>query len=352
MMTPENVESMVAFKANEVDGFVSRPHADKPIVLVFGPDAGLVHERVEKIVNASVDDPRDPFALVRIEGDTLASEPSRLAEEAHTVPLFGGRRAIWVKAGGRPFVDAVEMVVATPAVDCRIVIEAGDLRRTAPLRTLCEKARSAAVLPCYADTERDLIRLVDDEMREAKLAIAPDARAALVSLIGGDRQASRSEIRKLTLYAHGRDRVVLDDVLAVVTDASALGLDAVIDAAFGGRPSEAETQFSKAVAAGTSAGSILSWAVRYVTQLHKARVALDAGENTFAAMRSFVPPVHFRREDQVKATLNTWTEPRLSRAMEQLAEAAFNARRTPKLAAALAQRALLTIAQQGRRRAG
>ena len=40
-------------------------------------------------------------------------------------------------------------------------------------------------------------------MRAAKLTIAPDARAALVSLIGGDRQASRSEIRKLALYAHG-----------------------------------------------------------------------------------------------------------------------------------------------------
>ena len=75
-------------------------------------------------------------------------------------------------------------------------------------------------------------------MREAKLTIAPDARAALVPLIGGDRQASRSEIRKLALYAHGKDRVELDDVLAVVADASALALDAVVDAAFAGRTAE------------------------------------------------------------------------------------------------------------------
>ena len=204
---------MVALKANEVDAFVARPSAERPIVLVCGPDAGLVHERAEKIINASVDDPNDPFALVRIEGDALAAEPSRLVEEAHTVPLFGGRRAVWVKAGSRNFAAAVEAVVASPPADCRIVIEAGDLRRTAPVRAICEKARCAAVLPCYADTERDLIRLVDDEMREAKLTIAPDARAALVSLIGGDRQASRSEIRKLALYAHGKDRVTLDDVV-------------------------------------------------------------------------------------------------------------------------------------------
>src|ERR1043166_9232069 len=80
---------MVALKAAEVDSFVARPAADRPIVLVCGPDAGLVHERAEKIIKASVDDPNDPFALVRIEGDALASDPSRLVEEAHTVPLFG-----------------------------------------------------------------------------------------------------------------------------------------------------------------------------------------------------------------------------------------------------------------------
>jgi DNA polymerase-3 subunit delta len=352
-MTAENAarQRMVALKPSEADAFVARPSAERPIVLVFGPDAGLVHERAEKIVQASVEDVRDPFALVRLEGDALAAEPSRLVEEAHTVPLFGGRRAVWVKAGGRNFVAAVEAVVAQPPTDCRIVIEAGDLRRNAPLRAVCEKAKSAVAIPCYIDNERDLMRLVDDEMRAAKLSIAPDARSALVALIGGDRAASRSEIRKLALYAHGKASIGLDDVMAIVADASALALDAVVDAAFGGRTAETEAQVSKALTAGTSAGSILSWALRHVTQLHKARLALDDGEPPDAALRSFVPPVNFRRADAVKAALTAWSTPRLQKAMEQLAEAAFNVRRTAPLAGALTQRALLTIAQQGRRNA-
>src|SRR5476649_499036 len=152
---------MVALKPAEIDAFVARPNPERTVVLVCGPDAGLVHERAEKLIKLSVDDPNDPFALVRMEGDLLASEPSRLVEEAHTVPLFGGRRAVWVKAGGRNFAAAVEAVLAAPPTDCRIVIEAGDLKRNAPLRAICEKAKCAAVLPCYIDTERDLIRLVD-----------------------------------------------------------------------------------------------------------------------------------------------------------------------------------------------
>ena len=73
-------------------------------------------------------------------------------------------------------------------------------------------------------------------MRAADLAIAPDARAALMPLLGGDRRASRAELRKLVLYPRGKERIEVDDILAVVADASALAIDALIDAAFAQAP--------------------------------------------------------------------------------------------------------------------
>jgi DNA polymerase-3 subunit delta len=340
---------MVAIKKPDADTFAARPDPARPIVLIYGPDAGLVRERAEKIIGASVNDVNDPFALVRLEGDELASTPSRLAEEAHTVPLFGGKRAIWIKAGSRNFAPAVEMVLATPPADCRIVIEAGDLRKSSPLRTCCEKAKIAAAIPCYADDERDLVRLIDTEMREAKLTITADARAALISLIGSDRQASRSEIRKLTLYAHGQKQIDLDDVLTVVADASGLALDAVVDAAFAGRTGETEAQLAKAAEAGTSAGAVVSAALRHVAQLHKARIAVDAGERADMALNNFVPPMHFSRRSKVEAAVSAWSAPKLARAMEQLAEAALSIRRTPALADSLGQRAVLQVATTARR---
>ena len=145
---------MTAIKAADVERFIAKPDPRQPIVLIYGPDAGLVHERAEALVKASVDDPNDPFAFVRIDGDDLAGNPSRLVEEAHTVPLFGGRRAVLVKAGSRNIAPAVEVVVGAPSNDCRVIIEAGDLRKTAPLRALCEKAKNAAALPCYVDNAR------------------------------------------------------------------------------------------------------------------------------------------------------------------------------------------------------
>jgi DNA polymerase III subunit delta len=341
---------VTAVKAADVDRFIARPDAGTPIVLIYGPDAGLVRERVEALVRASVEDPNDPFALARIEGEELSANPSRLIEEAMTVPLFGGRRAVLVRAGTRNIAAALEPVIAAPSNECRVIIEAGNLSKSAPLRALCEKAKVAAALPCYADNAAAVGRLVDDELGAAGLSIAPDARTALLSLLGGDRLASRNEIRKLALYAQGRQRVELADVLAVTADASALALDGVLDAAFAGRTGDSESEFAKARAGGSSPAAILSAAIRHVANLHKMRLAVDAGDAAEFAMKRGTPPVHFTREKLVGEALRAWSAPRLLRAMSQLAEASLEARRNAALAETIAQRALLAVAVNARRR--
>ena len=342
---------MTAVKAADVDRFIAKPNPAQSIMLVFGPDAGLVRERVDALVRASVDDPSDPFALARIEGDELAGNPARLVEEAHTVPLFGGRRAVLVKAGTRNIAAAVEMVVASPSSECRIIIEAGDLRKNAPLRALCEKVKVAAALPCYADNERALAQLIDEELQAEKLGIEPDARAALLGLLGGDRLASRNEIRKLVLYAKGQKNIDLNDVMAVVADASEMALDGVIDAAFAGRTADADSEFSKARASGSSPAAIISAAIRQVANLHKMELAIEGGDSIEFAMKRAAPPVHFSRERQVSEALRAWSPLRLLRAMEQLAEASLEMRRNAPIAEAIAQRTLLSLAVAARKKA-
>jgi DNA polymerase-3 subunit delta len=215
---------------------------------------------------------------------------------------------------------------------------------------LCERARNAVAIPCYPDDERSLARLIDDEMRAANLVMAAEARTALVPLLGGDRRASLCEIRKLALYAHGRSAVELDDVLAVIADASSLALDRVVDAAFAGRHGEVEGEFAKARIAGTAPGTMLSAAQRQLAQLHKVRIAIEAGASIDEALADTRPPLHFTRRRAVEAALRSWTAARLERAMAQLAEAALDARKQSSLAESIAQRALISIAGAARRK--
>jgi DNA polymerase-3 subunit delta len=341
---------VVALKGRDVDAFLARPDAGRPIILLYGPDAGLVRERADALMASAVDDPNDPFSLVRLDGDELSAEPSRLVDEAMTVPLFGGRRAIRVRAGSRSFAGGIDTLADMPLKDCRIVIEAGELRPESPLRKACERAKTAVAIACYPDTERDLAKLIDDELRVSDLRIAPDARAVLTALLGGDRQASRNELRKLALYSHGQGEVTLDDVMTVVSDASELKLDPIVDSAFAGKPDVVESEFVKAMVAGTYPGVIIMAAQRQAAWLHKSALAVAEGTPTSTLLESGYPRVHFSRKANVEIALRNFSPTKLAAIIEQLATAAFDMRKQTALAAAIAQRTLLAIAANARRR--
>src|SRR6201994_2794504 len=290
---------MVALRGRDIDTFLARPDPARPIILLYGPDAGLVRERADALLKSAVDDPNDPFSMVKLDGDELSAEPSRLIDEALTVPLFGGRRAIRVRAGSRSSASGVETLADTPLKDCRIVIEAGDLRAESPLRKACERAKTAVAIACYPDTERDLARLIDEELKLSNLRIAQDARAVLMGLLGGDRQASRNELRKLTLFAHGEGEVTLDHVMAVVADASEMKLDPIVDGAFAGRPDLVESEFAKAMVAGTYPGVIISAAQRQAAWLHKSALAIADGAPASTVLDGGFPRLHFSRKAMV-----------------------------------------------------
>ncbi len=342
---------MVALRGKEIDAFLARPDPGRPIILLYSPDAGLVRERADALLASAVDDPNDPFSLVKLDGDELSAEPSRLVDEAMTVPLFGGRRAIRVRAGSRSFASGVDTLADTPLKDCRIVIEAGELRAESPLRKACERAKTAVAIGCYPDGERELAKLIDDELKIASLRIALDARATLMALLGGDRQASRNELRKLTLYAHGKVEVTLDDVMAVVADASELKLDPIVDGAFAGKPELVESEFAKAMVAGTYPGVIVSAAQRQAAWLHKSALAVAEGTPLATVLDGGFPRLHFSRKPAVEAALRHFNAVRLGAIIDQLATAALDMRKQPAIAAAIAQRALASIAANARKKA-
>jgi DNA polymerase III subunit delta len=339
---------MVAVKAGDVEGALRRPDPRIGVFLFYGPDIGLINERARSLAERSVDDAADPFQLVRIDGDDVASNPGRLADEAGTIGLFGGRRALWIKATSRNIAPAVDAVLKSDLQDTTIVIEGGDLAKSSPLRTLCERSQRALALPCYADTGRDLGGVVDEALKEGGFSIARDARTALLASLGGDRLATRGELAKLMLYAHGQREITLEDVDAIMSDVSSLATDAVIDAAFAGEGAGLETGSRRLAAEGVNASSVLGAALRHALTLLSARLVVEEGRPIGTALEG-MRGLHFRRKALVERQLQRWTSETLKQAIAALQASVMETRRLADLGDTIAAKTLLDLARTARR---
>lgn len=339
---------MVAIRSQEIETVLRRKDRGFAAYLVYGPDSGLVSERARSIAEAGVDDASDPFQLVRLDGDALASDTARLVDEAGTIGLFGGRRSIWVRPSTRNLAPALEALLAAPDLAATVVIEAGDLAKSSPLRNLAERSPRTAAIPCYADDDRTIASLVDERFRMAGLQADRDTKNLLVSLLGGDRLASRSELDKLMLYLHGKDRVSEEDIDAVLSDVSALALDEVVDAAFKGDGAETDRSSRRLLAEGLHGSVLLGAVLRQGLTLLAHRSEIEAGKPVESVMETW-RGLHFRRKPAVASALKLWSGERLISAIRRLDAALLQTRRDAGMAHAITARALLQLALSARR---
>lgn len=340
---------MVQIKPQEADAFLAKPSAAIRVVLIYGTDGGLVSERAASFAKAVLGGSDDPFALVRLDSAEIAADPGRLADEANTIALFGGNRAIRVRVGGnRPIQAAVEAVIAAPPQDAWIILEAGDIKKGTGLRKLCENARGAAAIACYADSGAAIDALIDQEVKAAALTIDDDARALLRTLLGSDRLASRSEIVKLCLYARDDKAIDVAAVRAVAGDAAAFAADEAIDAMALGDVAGFDRAFRHLVSSGTASSYIAASALRHLQLLHKIRSAMDDGAPAQVAIDSAGGFIFYQRKARLEQQVKIWTTDRLSSALERLNRAILDSRLKPSIDDEIAGQAMLGIASLAR----
>jgi len=148
----------------DADRFAAAPPKTLRVVLVFGPDAGLVRERAEKLMKSVVPDLRDAFNVADLSEAVLEADPARLADEAAAISMMGGRRVVRVRDAGNDLTELFEGFLKDPPGDALVVVEAGDLSKGASLRKLFEEDDVAAAIACYADTARNLEEVVRESL--------------------------------------------------------------------------------------------------------------------------------------------------------------------------------------------
>ncbi|WP_340159298.1 DNA polymerase III subunit delta [uncultured Hoeflea sp.] len=335
---------MAQLKNHEFSGFVRREGTPYRIVLVYGPDRGLVSERAAEVAAKTGVDLKDDFAVLKLESSDLSGDPGRLADEFGAISLFGGDRLVWVKNAGndRGLVQSVTALTEAEAGSSHLLIEAGDLKKGSGLRKVIENARTALAIPCYADDARGVQTLIDEELGHANLTIQGDARQRLTQLLGGDRLASRNELKKLALYCHGNGTVTDDDVVEAIGDVAALSVDDAVDAVFSGDPVRLEAALERILASKTSVFLVLRSCIMQFEQLDAMRSLVENhGRQPAQALTERGRGIHFKRKPVVERALRHWRLEAINREMRRLSEAVLDTRRRPQLEASIARQALL-----------
>jgi DNA polymerase-3 subunit delta len=311
--------------SGRIDAFLKSPHLS--LILLHGPDAGLVAERGLALARSVDGALHDPFRFTELHNPTADT----LLAEATSAALTGGRRVVRVRDVHESHVKALETLIKTPQ-EALVILEAGELTGKSKLRVAAEKAAEVAVIACYAIDQARLPQAISSRLRAVGVQIDQDAAAWAGQNLSGEEGPLGQALEVLTLYAGAEKRLGLADVSAVLADGGDTSMGEAIDAAITGDLAATDKALSLAYEEGISPVGLLRVLLAELLRLRVAAGAMADGASAQEAMAAMRPPVFFKRQTVVGKALRLWPLAALDQAIAAglTAETACKTTRVPE----------------------
>ena len=256
---------------------LTRLSPDVRLYLLHGPDEAAAQTMVAVLAKALGSEAE----RVDLDGAALRSDPSRLADEAAALSLFGTARYIRVSGMGDESLDAVTTLLATSRSGSPVIAIAPGLRKGSKLLTLAQSAPGALTLACYVPEGAGADALVRDIGREHGLRMTSGAAHRLAQTSNGDRAVITRELEKVALYLDASpeapcelDDRVLEEIGAGESEAA---VDALLAAIVTGHPDECGAALVGLSETGTSPIPWLRQLQRRLVALADLRRQVDGG---------------------------------------------------------------------------
>ena len=290
------------------------------LFLLYGPDeAGsrALADRLGKALGADAE-------RIDLSGTTLKADPARLADEAGSISLFGGKRHIRVEPGGDEICEAVTALAEMPVEGNPVVVVAGGLRKDSKLVKLVTADPTMIGCISYVPEGAEVDRMAGALAREAGLIIAPDIARRLASACNGDRAILASEIEKLTLFvdaAPGHPREIGHEALDALGAAVQEGdMGRLVDAVLDGRINAIEAALAELAADGIEGIPLIRAILRRLLQLAEFRAQVTGAASISAVMASQGKSLFWKDKDAVNRQLSRWQPAALDTAITRLTD--------------------------------
>ena len=327
----------------QIDPFLKSPDPKARVVLVYGPDNGLMRERAKTIAKTVVDDLDDPFNVIALNTEILSEDPARLNDEAMAMSMMGGARLIKIENGSDKLTTTIKDYLENPSPENLVIIEADALGTRSSLRQLCEKSKNAAALPCYVEDERGVSSVIRETLSNSGYFINADAIHILAANVMGDRSRVRGEIEKLMLYMGDEKNISAEHVHQSVGNIADADLDDLIYAVAGGQTKKAIESYNRLIGEGVADIAILRSMQNHFRRLHYTQSLMQSGKSIDQAVKSLTPPIFFKVEPAFKSQVNKWHGPKLDMILQKLVELETQTKRTGTPVQTLCSQAILSI---------
>jgi DNA polymerase III subunit delta len=334
-------------KANlaEMTRALDAPPPHVKLFLLYGADesgSAALARRIERTLGAD-------FERVDLDAATLKTDPARLADEAASFSLFGGKRYIRISPAGEEAVPAIEALLSLENAANPVIALAGALRGTSALLKLALAQSGVLALASYALEGEKADALAIALAREIGLRLPREIAREIVATSRNDRAIMSQELNKIALFLDaGPERPVdvtreaVEAIGASVGDAMVSGL---ADSVIGGRPEKAAGLISQMKHDGLSVVPMLRALQKRLALIAELRAEVEQGRSPGEVVDARGKAIFYKEKAGVIRDVTRWSSDQVALIATRLLQAERSVKSAANAGDVLAEAEIIRIAR-------
>jgi len=261
----------VILNGDKARSYLARPDPGRPGLLIFGADPMRVALKRQEAVKGLIGPDGDSeMRLTRIPAGDLRGAGSLLIDAIKATGFFPGPRVALVEEATQFTQPALANALSDWRTgDASIIVTAGDLKPTSPIRKLFEKHPAAVAIAIY-DTPPTAQEIEAELGRAGLTRIEPEARASLAALAQSlDPGDFRQTLEKIGLYKLDDSTPLSpDDVASCAPLSIEADLDDMLDIVAAGQSGRIGPLMARLQSQGVNAVTLCIGTLRHFRTLH------------------------------------------------------------------------------------
>ena len=319
----------------------------KIIILLYGPNEGLIRENYLKIKNIFSENIADELIFT---GKSIIEKPTALLDEIRTVSMFNEKKIILIENPSDKNIPEFESAFEYINNKILIVITAGNLTKSSKIRKFFEGSKTNFSYANYDDDLKENSQLIQSLEKSINKVLSKDIKKYLSQSLSNDRMISRNEIEKIILYYQDNKELPnLENIKLIFNNNSDLNLSKISQLAFSGQPNKMAINLNKMFSEGISPIAIIKVMLNYVQRIQATQISLKKNNDFESAIKSLKPPVFWKDKDSFKQHCNKWPISQTIFNFNLLIDTELNCKSDYSLTNILCERALINIAVRGQK---
>ena len=313
--------------------------------LIYGENTGLKQDIVKSVIELK-EKKNIKYKQFKFEEEEIIKNQNDFFNLIFSGSLFDKKKVIFVNRTTDRLFNLISEISKKDIKDILIFFEANQLEKKSKIRNLFEKDNNLVCIACYQDNNFDLIKIINDEIKQTKIKLSTESINLLIERASGDRNNLRNEVNKLKSFALNKQIVSYDQVKELTNMVGNYQNDYIVNICLNGDKKKLNKILRENNFSFEDFLILLKIFSKKIHRLLKIIIFNRLEKNLDQIFNQIKPPIFWKEKEDVKKQVRLWNEKKLNLIIKKINEIELNCKKNHELATNITLDFLATVCDE------